>query len=104
MEFSRKNYEEALKSISKTKEEQFLMVDITYDLKLILPFKKAMEFIASLEEALVYIPSYSKAPNLKSLEKEITFYAISKDQINDIRVAKLLNITREEAEKMRETT
>lgn len=104
MESSRKKYEETLKSIPKTKEEQFLMVDITYELKLILPFKKAMEFLASLEEALLYIPSYSKAPTLKPLEKEMTFYAMSKDQINDIRVAKLLNITREEAEKMRETT
>lgn len=103
MESSRKKYEETLKSIPKTKEEQFLMVDITYELKLILPFKKAMEFMASLEEALLYIPSYSKAPTLKPLEKEMTFYAMSKDQINDIRVAKLLNITREEAEKMRET-
>ena len=104
MEFNRKKYEETLKSIPKTKEEQFLMVDITYELKLILPFKKAMEFMASLEEALLYIPSYSKAPTLKPLEKEMTFYAMSKDQLNDIRVAKLLNITREEAEKMRETT
>ena len=103
MESNRKKYEEALKSISKTKEEQYFLVDITYELKLILPFKKAMELMASLEEALVYIPSYSKAPNLKPLEKEITFYAMSKNQINDIRVANLLNITREEAEKMRET-
>lgn len=102
MELTKEDYLKASKQITKTKEEMYLLVSVSYDIKLVLPYKQGMELISSLEHAMVFRDRYDKPPLYKPVEDELTIRPMSTREINQIKVAQLLGVTIDTAKKLNE--
>lgn len=89
---------EALKQIqSKKPKENFLVIEIGYDNKIILPFKDGVALMAVFGNAEKLSEPYNKPKRILPFEREtIKTHVMSHSEYEDIKVANLLNITVEE--------
>jgi hypothetical protein len=94
----------ALKQVQSTRPtENFIVVQISYDKKILLPYKQGIAFLATLEHAEMLYEPYSKPKAIKGVEED-TFQSrvFSRQDYEDIKVSTLLNITLDELKAARE--
>jgi hypothetical protein len=93
MELTIDQYKDALKKVStKTKEEQYMLLDISYDRKFILPFKQAIAVMEALEGAMLFKEPYSGPPQLKPIEDDISMRPFSESELKNVKVAMLMKL------------
>ena len=90
------DYQQALKEVKKAqpKQEKFLMISFGYSSNYILPYKDALQVLSAFENAKRFSDGYSsKPPILASLTtSEIKTVSISHEEIQNIRVAQLMQL------------
>ena len=104
MTLTKNDYQEALKQISKGPKEAYLMISFRYDRQLIFPYKQGIAVMEALEHAMIYDSAYSGPPTYTPITDEVSINLISAETINDIKVARLLNISQGDAKNIREST
>lgn len=82
---------------NQASKENYLLFEISYDKKLILPFSDGMAFINSLQTAEELYDEYSKPPRIQPLEKgKIRISTLSRTDYENIKISALLNISLDE--------
>lgn len=104
MTLTKDDYQEALKQLSKSPKETYLLVSVRYDKQFIFPYKQGIAVLEALEHAMVYDSAYSGPPTYKPITDEITINLMPSETLNDIKVAQLLNINMDTAKLIREST
>ena len=91
-------FKEALKLVQNKKiKDNFLLIELYYDRKVILPYKEGIAFITSLVNAEQYRDSYGKPPIITDLEKDfIKVTTVSALEYEQIKIAALLNVSLED--------
>lgn len=101
------DYQEAFKKISASKKvtENYLVIQLNYSNKLILPHKDGLAFLASMQQAERLEEEYSKNARITYMGRD-TFQVstMSHDVYVHIKVAALLGITPEEAKEAKESS
>lgn len=94
-------YEEARKNVQTLKRlPTWIRVDISYSLKLILPYKEGMALLAALEQAEELENEYSK-PAIKPVSYDsFTVKPISHEDYCLYKMASLMDLTFDEMKKM----
>ena len=92
------NYEEALKKTQADKpKENFMLVCISYDKKLILPYKDGVAFLATMATAEQLTDGYSEPTRISGMDKDcIVTRVMSHAEYIRIKVATLLGIKPDE--------
>lgn len=93
-----KEYEQAMKKVVSIKpKENYLVIDIYYHEKIILPYKDGIAFLATLANAESYKDEYNKPSAITSFNKDLLKTSIisGEDYIN-IKIANLLNVSLDE--------
>lgn len=87
-------YDKALKTVqSKKSESSYLLVNLSYDAHLVLPYKAGIAFLESLEQAEQYNNSYHTKKGIRGLEKDkITSSILSAREYQRIKIAALLGV------------
>jgi len=87
-------YTAACKEAAKTKkEESYLVINMGYSMKLILPFAKGMVLLGSLNTAELFDDPYCSAPHITPIEKDkIVITVMSAVEYRQYQVAALLNV------------
>lgn len=95
------NYDEALKKIrSKKTKDNLMVIKLSWDKRIILPFAAGVAFLATLQNAEILEEPYNKSPVIKGPDKDnFESSVMSFDYYEDIKVASLLNVTLEEVQK-----
>lgn len=93
-------FKEALKLVqSKKIKENFLLIEMYYDRKILLPYKEGMAFIASLANAEQYKDTYGKPRCIIELDKEcFKVTPLSALEYEQIKIATLLNVSVEDVQ------
>lgn len=92
------DYAEAVKKVQAKKlKENFLLIEMSYDKKLIMPYKEGVAFISSLANAEQLNDPYSKPKTITGLDREaIKSSVLSYEEYERIKIAALLNISLDE--------
>ena len=92
------DYKEALKKVQAKKPKQnFMLIEISYDRKLVLPYQEGIAFMASLENAEQLIDSYSKPKGITGIDRDqIKTSLMSYAEFEQVKIAALLNVSIEE--------
>lgn len=95
-------YEAAAKEIkAKKPPENFLVIHLNYDTKLVLPHKAGMVFMSALENAEIFKDSYSDTCRIIPIEREsVTGFFMSNHEYQQIKIANLLNVPLSEIQKI----
>lgn len=90
----KEKYEAAAKEIKARKPpENYLVVILGYDTKLILPHKAGIALLTTLENAEVFKDSYSDKCRINPFERDaITSSFLSQQEYQQIKIANLLNV------------
>lgn len=94
-------YQEALKKVRSAKSrDNFLLIKLAWDKKIILPYAAGITLLSTLQQAEVFDDPYSKTPTIKGPDKDAFETSVmSCDYYEDVKVAALLNVTLEELQK-----
>lgn len=98
---TKESYDKALKTVRAQKvPATYGHLSLHWDFRnLILPYAKAVQLMALLEEAHAYKDSYSDKPVLRPLEgADIEMKLMPQQLFDDIRVAQLLNLPLKEVQ------
>ena len=92
------DYKEALKAVTTKKpKDNYMVVELDYSLKLLLPFKDGLTFMTALNNAELLETSYSKPTMITPIERDkIKSTVMSCDEYERIKIAALLQITPDE--------
>jgi hypothetical protein len=99
------NLQEATKEAAKHKPSgHFMMVEISYDKKLVLPYKAGLALMESLQEAQIIQYGYGTKPDRISQidSKTILASPMSIQEYQDLVIATLMMVTADEVKKQRE--
>ena len=93
-------FKEALRLVqSKKQKDNYLLVEITYDKKIILPYKDGIALLGALANAEQLNDPYSKPKTISHLERDVFKTTIlSAVEYEQLRVAALLNVSLEEVQ------
>ena len=101
------NAVEALKKVredSKTKTENFLLVNVSYHIKLLLPYAQGVELLQALAKAEMLTEDYSKVPFIAPVSQDsLTFRIYSRQEYEHVKVAHLLGLDKEQYQHMLDT-
>jgi hypothetical protein len=88
-------YPEALKIVQTRKpKENYLLIQLTYDTKVILPYKDGITFMSSLVNAEQLSEHYDKPSRIVHFAKEsITTRVLSNQEYERHKIAALLNVS-----------
>lgn len=91
----KEKYQEALKKIKAEKPpENYMVVQLSYDTKLVLPHKAGLALLSSMENAEVLKDSYSDRCKIIPLERDsLSSQFLSTKEYQQIKIANLLNVT-----------
>ena len=91
-------YLEALKKVqAKKPKENYLVVVLGYDNKLVFPYKDGMAFMSSLTNVEKLSESYSDPHRITEFDRgAITTHLMSADEYERFKIAALLNVTPDE--------
>lgn len=103
MTLTKDDYQGALKKMPKGPKESYLLVTLRYDRQFVLPYKQGIALMEALESAMMYESAYSSPPKYQPIGDEVSITPMSEETINDIKVAKLLNISQDTAKLIRES-
>ena len=95
-------YAEAAKKVSAKKpKENYLVIDLSYDLKVLLPYKDGVAFMASLANAERLCTPYGGPQRITELDRDcgIKSYLMSAEEYERFKIAALLNISPEDVKK-----
>lgn len=100
------DYKEALKKVQAKKPRQnFLLIEISYDKKLILPYQEGIAFMAALENAEQFIDTYSKPKAITGLDRDqLKTSIMSYSEYEQVKIAALLNISIEDVKQLESTS
>lgn len=92
---STKEYLAAWKKVTSTKpEEGYLVFQVGYESKIILPHKEGVALIECLRAAEHLDEPYGKTPEIKVLDRnKITIHRMAAEEYNNIKIAAILNLT-----------
>ena len=92
-------YKEALKKVQTKKEkEHFLLINLGYDLKMVLPHKDGVAFINAMSNAEQLNDPYNANHSITPIERgKLEISTMSQDEYEHHKVAALLGITVNEA-------
>lgn len=93
------DYAEALKKVqTKKTKENYLVVELSYRNKIILPYKEGVALMSALNNAENLTESYSEPKIISGLDRDaIKASVMSADEYELIKIAALLKVTVEEA-------
>lgn len=88
-------YTEAVKKVRETKQpNNYMMVRLDYDTKLVLPYDEGMEFMKSISKAEQIKETYGKPVVIQPIARDtLTITFLSRQEYERIKVAALLNIS-----------
>ena len=91
-------YNEALKKVqSKKPKDNFMVVTLSYNCKLLLPYKDGLLFMSALANAEQLGDEYGKPKRILPLEREsLSSHLMSADEYETYKIAALLNVSPEE--------
>ena len=91
-------YEEALKLVqTKKPKDNYMLIEMAYDKKLLLPYKDALLFLSSLANAEQLNERYQEPHRIIGLERDSIHSRIfSHEEYERYKIAALLNITPDE--------
>lgn len=97
------NYAQAVKEVTSSKLKPNLMViELAYNMKVVLPYKDAMTLIAALENAEEYQDPYSGVHSIQSFDRtKLQIKIMPHSEYTDIKVAALLGLTMKELQESR---
>lgn len=104
MELTKEDYLKAAKAATKVKKESYFLVQFTYDNGFVLPYKQGIQLIEAMEGSYLFRDRYDKPPTFKPIEDEFTIRVMSEDEITSIKVAQILNISLNEAKKLKDVS
>ncbi len=89
------NYKEAVKTVqaSKKTKENFMLINVSYDYKIILPHKEGVAFIAAMALAEQLENGYSQKHCIKAIDRDkmsVTF--MSNEEYERFKIAALLGV------------
>lgn len=92
------DYKEALKKVSERKSsDNFIIIELDYSKKLILPYKDGIVFLSTLANAEQLNDRYNTPKSISSLENDaIKVTIMSAAEYEQIKIAALLNVTVDE--------
>jgi hypothetical protein len=98
----KEKYLAAAKEIkSKKPPENYLVVTLNYDTKLILPHKAGLAFMAAIENAEVFKDSYSDRCRIIPLERDsINSSFMSDTEYQQIKIANLMDVSLSDIQKI----
>jgi len=91
-------YEEALKLVqTKKPKDNYMLIELSYDRKLIIPYKDAITLLSSLANAEQLNEHYNEPHRIVGLERD-SFHSriFSHEEYERYKIAALLNITPDE--------
>jgi hypothetical protein len=92
-------FKDAVKKVQSSKvKDNFILVNVSYDKKLILPYAQGLAFLAALENAEQFNESYAdKKKSITGINrKDLEFMVMSRNEYEQIKIAQLLNVTVDE--------
>jgi hypothetical protein len=93
---------DAIKKVNSKKQANFFVVELSYNRKLVLPHDAGIAFINALKDAEMMNDDYGKEPFIGPLDKDsIRVSSLAHSHYEDIKVARLLNITLQELQDSR---
>lgn len=101
----RMTYEEALKKLNAKKpKDNFLIVEMEYGKRLVLPYKDGLEFLSAIARAEHMSRSYEKPVVIQPIEQStIRVEVLSATDYERYKIAQLLGISLEELQTQAET-
>jgi hypothetical protein len=91
-------YKDALKKVQAVKpKDNYMVIKLGYDNKIVLPYKDAVAFIATLNNAEHFDEQYNKPHRINELDRsKIEATLMSHQEYERYKIAVLLNITADE--------
>ena len=88
------DYATACKKVQSTKaEENYLVINMGYSLKMVLPFKAGIALLGSLDRAELFEDPYSSPPRITPMEKDkIIVTVMSPTEYRQHQIASLLGV------------
>jgi hypothetical protein len=95
-------YQSAAKQVkAKKPPENYIVVNLSYDTKLILPHKAGLAFMAAIENAEVFKDSYSDKCRIIPLERDsINNSFMSDTEYQQIKIANLMDVSLSDIQKI----
>ena len=94
------NATEALKKVredNKTKAENFLLVQLSYSTKVLLPYTQGIELLQALAKAEMLTDEYSAAPTITAINQDTMSVRIySRQEYEHVKMAQLLGLDKEQ--------
>ena len=90
------NYEEAKKLVQAPKKAKgnFLVIFITYDVSLVLPYDEGLAFLATIKNGEQMVDSYASKKHIKPLDRDrFRTSILSHQEYERYKIAQLLGIT-----------
>lgn len=89
------NYQDALKKVQTIKpKDNYMVIEMYYDNKIILPYKDGLAFMAALVNAEAYTTSYNEPHRIGSFNRDgIKSTIMSGEDYVKTKIAALLNVT-----------
>lgn len=91
---TKEEYQAAAKSVTgKKPTENYMVVQLSYDTKLVLSHKAGLALVAALENAELLKDSYSDRCKIIPMERDsLTSHFLSTQEYQQIKIANLLNV------------
>ena len=88
------NYQAAVKKIQATKpKENYLLCTISWDIKMVLPYKVGMVLMEALGQAERLVEEYGKSPSIQPFDRDrIGISILSAKEYEQIRISQLLKV------------
>lgn len=93
---------EAVKKVNEKTKSNYMIVELSYNRKLVLTHDAGVALINALKDAEMMVDDYGKEPFIGPLDKDsIRVSSLAHAHYEDIKVARLLNITLQELQTSR---
>lgn len=93
---------EAVTKVNAKHKQNWMIIELSYSTKLVLPYDAGVQFMTSLKDAEILEEGYSKPTKIIPIEKEaFRTSLLGHAHYEDIKVAQLLNISVDELKEAR---
>lgn len=97
-------YTEALKKVSVQKKDKdnYLVIEVSYDMKLLLPYAAGLVLMQALGSAEKLNDSYSEQIHISGLDRSnVKTTILSSEEYSQIKIAELLQVKLEDVKRMK---
>ena len=87
-------YQDAVKKLQASKpKDNYLLCNISWDLKMVLPYKAGLALMEALAQAERLVEDYGKPPSIQPFDRDrINLGVLSAKEYEQIRIAQLLKV------------